>query len=87
MQENLLQQIEEQYNEDRQRYEAQIQEYAAQERIYQRNAEEMQEHYEQQIARMQYEKSLEKTRASAHSNPNEAAPAFDQNALLKPYIE
>jgi hypothetical protein len=51
----------------------------------------MQEHYEQEIARLEYEKSLEKTKASTHlTNLNvntSSASAYDQSVLLKPYVD
>lgn len=50
MQEKLLQQLEEQYGEDRQRYENELQTYITKERQYTKTITEMQFHYEQQIS-------------------------------------
>lgn len=50
------------------------------------NTQEMQERYEQEIAKMSYEHNLDKTRASQH-NGGHALDEATQNALLRPYIE
>lgn len=63
-----------------------MQQYAANERLYMQNTQEMQDHYEQEIAKMSYEHNLDRTRASQHNG----GPVWDeaaQNALLRPYIE
>ncbi len=86
MQENLLRQLEDQFSEDRQRYEVQLQQYAANERLYMQNTQEMQDHYEQEIAKISYEHNLEKTRASQH-NSQPVWDEFAQNELLRPYVE
>jgi hypothetical protein len=94
IQENLLHQIEEQYNEDRHRYETQIQEYITRERLTKREVEEMQEHYESEIATLQRERtaSLGPAANISTSTPPPPLPAadatgYDHNLLIKTYIE